>query len=157
MRTLLAASLAVLALSGCMPKKIPGTDIEDTSESRAVLDVVNKYRVAVEQKNTQAIIDLADESFRDDGGSASPDDDLDYKSLYTALPARFNRIDDIRLSLDVRKLEFDEAQKAVRVSYQYTITFKMPTLSQKSQTETDLKQMALKQVGDKGWKIVSGI
>lgn len=158
MRSLAAAlSLALLLGSACMPKKLPGTDIDDNSETRAVLDVANTYRVAVEAKDAQAIIALADPSFRDDGGSANPDDDLDYKSLSTALPARFARIDDVRLSLDVRKMEFDEAQNSVRVSYQYTISFRMPGLTGKSQSETDLKQMTMKRTGDNTWHITSGI
>lgn len=159
MRSLAAAVLALtmLLVSACMPKKLPGTDIDDNSETRAVLDVANKYRIAVEQKDAQAIIALADPSFRDDGGSASPDDDLDYKTLSTALPARFSRIDDVHLSLDVRKMDFDDQQQTVRVSYQYTISFKMPGLSQKSQSETDLKQMTMKREGDNVWRITSGI
>ena len=68
MRTLIPlVTLLVLALTGCMPKKIPGTDLDDTSETRAVIDVMQKYRVAVEAKDTGAILKLTDESFRDDG------------------------------------------------------------------------------------------
>ncbi len=158
MRKLAAAALAltVLLVSACMPKKLPGTDIDDNTDTRAVLDVANRYRMAVEQKDAQAIIALADPSFRDDGGSASPDDDLDFKSLYTALPARFSRIDDVHLSMDVRKMDFDEVLETVKVSYQYTISFRMPSLSSKATSETDLKQMTMKRV-NKAWKITSGI
>ena len=146
-----------LALSACMPHKIPGTDIDDTSDTRAVLDVVNRYRQAVEQRNTQAIIDLADESFRDDGGSSTPEDDLDYKSLYTVLPGRFQKVDEVHLDVNVRKIEFDEGQKLARVTYTYTMSFKMPSISDRSQTESDIKQMTLTRVGDKDWRITSGI
>ena len=45
---LLAAVLA-LALTGCSPKKIPGTDLDDTSETRAVIDVLQKYRDSFEE------------------------------------------------------------------------------------------------------------
>jgi len=122
-----------------------------------VLDVVNRYRQAVEQKNTQAIIDLADESFRDDGGSSTPEDDLDYKSLYTVLPGRFQKVEDVRLDVNVRRIEFDDAQKLARVTYTYTMSFKMPSISDRSRTESDIKQMTLTRVGDKDWRITSGI
>jgi hypothetical protein len=150
----LTGCLAVLA--GCSTKKIPGTDIDDTSETRAILDVLTKYRSAVELRNPQALLELADESFRDDGGSAAPDDDLDYRSLHTSLPARMLRFDDIRLDVNVRKVEFDEAQTNAKVTYTYTMSFRMPQYTSRTQSETDIKQMFLKR-GAAGWKITSGI
>lgn len=152
--------IGLVALSGCM-RKIPGTEIDDTADSRAILDVMTAYRAAVEQRNPQAIIDLADPNFRDDGGSANPDDDLDYTTLYTSLATRFQRIEDVRLDMNVRRMEFDEGTAAARVTYPYTLSFKMPTLSGRTQTDTDIKQMLLKRTEETGgkarWRIVSGI
>lgn len=159
MRSILLA-VGLVALAGCM-KKIPGTEIDDTSDSRAILDVMTAYRAAVEQRNAQAIIDLADPAFRDDGGSSGPDDDLDYSTLYTSLATRFQRIEDVRLDMNVRRMEFDEATNGARVTYTYTLSFKMPTLSGRTQTDTDIKQMLLKRSdesnGKARWRIVSGI
>jgi hypothetical protein len=159
MRTKLLV-LGLVALSGCL-RKIPGTEIDDTADSRAILDVMTAYRAAVEQRNPQAIIDLADPNFRDDGGSATPDDDLDYSTLYTSLANRFQRIEDVRLDMNVRRMEFDEGTSAARVTYTYTLSFKMPTLSGRTQTDTDIKQMLLKRTEETGgkarWRIVSGI
>jgi hypothetical protein len=152
--------VGVLALVGCA-KKIPGTEIDDTSDSRAILDVMTAYRAAVEQRNAQAIINLADPAFRDDGGSSNPDDDLDYSTLYTSLASRFQRIEDVRLDMNVRRMEFDPDTSAARVTYTYTLSFKMPTLSTRNQTDTDIKQMVLKRgpdgEGKARWRIVSGI
>lgn len=159
MRSILLV-VGLVALAGCM-KKIPGTEIDDTSDSRAILDVMTAYRSAVEQRNAQAIIDLADPAFRDDGGSSGPDDDLDYSTLYTSLATRFQRIEDVRLDMNVRRMEFDESTNGARVTYTYTLSFKMPTLSGRTQTDTDIKQMLLKRSdesnGKARWRIVSGI
>jgi hypothetical protein len=153
-----ALLLLVLAVSlGCMAKKIPGTDIDDTSDTRGVVETLNKYRAAVEKKDSNELIGLFDESFRDDGGTSSADDDLDFARLRTALPQRFERWEDIRLDMNVRKVEFDEGSANARVTYTYTVSFRMPSLSQKTQTETDIKQMTLKRVSRDGWKITSGI
>lgn len=154
-RWVLLAALA-LAASGCGARKIPGTEIDDTTDTRAVLDVVNAYRQAVEQRNAQALLALADESFRDDGGSANPEDDLDYRALGTTLPARLDKIRDIRLDVTVRRIEFDDDAMRARVTYSYQLSFKMPEYTGRSQTETDIKQMTLRRV-EKGWKITSGI
>jgi hypothetical protein len=155
--SLLTAVVAVaLVAPGCTPKKLPGTEIDDTSDTRAVIDVVNAYRQAVEKRNSDAIIALADPSFRDDGGSANPEDDLDYKSLFTLLPARLEKIRDVRLDVTVRKIEFDEDALKARVTYSYQLSFKMPDYTNRAQTEGDIKQMTLKRV-ESGWKITSGI
>jgi hypothetical protein len=157
MRQVIPGLLLALAMSGCMPHKLAGTDIDDTSDTRAVLDVVNLYRAAVERRNAQAVIDLTDESFRDDGGSVNPDDDLDYKALYTVLPGRLLKLRDVKLDLTVRRIEFDDDSKKARVTYSYQLTFKVPEYTPRTQTENDIKQMTLKRVGENAWKITSGI
>lgn len=158
MRTLLIpTALLVLALTGCAPKKIPGTDLDDTTETRAVIDVLQKYRDAVEKKNIDALTKLADESFRDDGGSSTPDDDLDYASLAPKLSARMSKVADLKLDVTVRRIEFDSEGKVARVTYSYQLSFRMPEYSGRTQSENDIKQMMLKRVGDQEWKITSGI
>lgn len=153
----LAAALLALALTGCAPKKIPGTDLDDTTETRAVIDVLQKYRQAVEAKNMDALVKLADPSFRDDGGSTNPDDDLDYDSLPGKLAARMAKVSELKLDVTVRRIEFDSEEKVARVTYSYQLSFKMPEYSSRAQSENDIKQMLLKRVGDQEWKITSGI
>ncbi len=152
----LVAVLA-LALAGCSPKKIPGTDLDDTSDTRAVIDVLQKYRQAVEAKNTQALQQLADESFRDDGGSSAPEDDLDFATLPAKVAQRLAKISELKLDVTVRRIEFDDDAKMARVTYSYQLSFKMPEYSSRTQSENDIKQMLLKRVGDQEWKITSGI
>lgn len=157
MRTLLPFVILALAITGCMPKKIPGTELDDTTDTRAVIDVLQKYRVAVESKNADAIIKLTDPSFRDDGGSSSPDDDLDYGSLGARLGARLAKVSDLKLDVTIRRIEFDTEGTVARVTYSYQMSFRMPEYSSRTQSENDLKQMLLKRVGDQEWKITSGI
>jgi hypothetical protein len=152
-------SLVVLAaaLSGCAVKKVPGTDIDDTSTTRDVLDVMRKYRIAFEQERTTDIVALTDESFRDNGGSADPDDDHDYARLPSKLDVLFSKVEDVRLEMSVRKVEYDEEETAVRVTYNYTLSFRTPEYAQRPHSDTDIKQMTLKRIGPNAWKITSGI
>jgi uncharacterized membrane protein YheB (UPF0754 family) len=151
-----AVALA-LGLSGCMPKKIPGTEIDDTSDTRAVMALFQEYRKAVEGRDAKTIIGLCDESFSDDGGSADPDDDMVYSSLAKDLPERFARVQDVRLEMSIRKIELNEDATIARVTYSYTLTFRMPKYTSRGQSETDLKQMTLRRIDEKTWKITSGI
>lgn len=150
-------ALVAFSLTACTAKKIPGTDIDDTGETRLILDVMTKYRTAVEARNSEEIIKLVDTTFRDDGGSSLPDDDLDYASLPVKLPARLLKLDDVRLDITVRKVEFDEHEDNAKVTYTYSMSFRTPQYSSKTQTETDIKQMFFHRAGEKTWKIISGI
>ncbi len=157
MRNLIAV-LAVLALStGCAAKKIPGTEVDDTDDTRAILAVMDAYRHAYERRDAQGIYELADPTFKDDGGSADPGDDLEYSTLTTRLPEKFKHVDELKLEINVRKIEFEKDPVFARSTYNYTLSFKMPQHNNKTQSEGDIKQMHFKRVGDKQWKIVSGI
>lgn len=155
-RGLLLAATLVVAV-GCTPKKIPGTDLDDSDDTRAILDVMEKYRVALEKRDAQSIIGLADESFKDDGGSANPDDDYNYHDLYTKLPETLKRLGDIRLEFNVRKIELSEDTTSARATFTYTQSYMMPGLQAKKQSDTEIKQMILKKVDKGTWKIVSGV
>lgn len=156
-RPLVLFALGVLAL-GCTPKKIPGTDINDNDDTRAILNVIESYRLAVEKKDAPTIVMLADQTFRDDGGTTNPDDDLDYETLGAVLADRLQKFQDVKLEINVRKIEFDETGAHARAVYTWSSTFKLPGLSSKSQTEGEIKQMAFIRADKKApWKIVSGI
>lgn len=155
-RGLLLAVTLVVAV-GCAPRKIPGTELDDTDDTRAILDVMEKYRVALEKRDAQSIISLADESFKDDGGSANPDDDYNYHDLYTKLPETLKRLGDIRLEFSVRKIELSEDTSSARATFTYTQSYLMPGLQAKKQSDTEIKQMILKKVDKGTWKIVSGV
>lgn len=158
-RLSIAVALTAVTLTSlaCTPKKIPGTELDDNDDTRAILDVMEKYRVALEKRDSQAIISLADESFKDDGGSANPDDDYNYQDLYTKLPDTLKRLGDIRLELNVRKIELSEDTSSARATFTYTQSYLMPGLQSKKQSDTEIKQMIFKKSGDNTWKIVSGV
>jgi hypothetical protein len=162
-RRLLMVSLAVgvgLGATGCTPKKIPGTDINDNDDTRAILDVIEAYRRAYEKKDSQTIVALLDESFRDDGGSSTIADDIEYKTANAKLDTLFNAAEDIRLDVSVRKIEFDDKMQKARAVYTWSSTFRLPTLTTRPQNESEIKQMTFKRPDAKkktAWRITSGI
>jgi len=150
----LCAAAAVATLAGCMPRRLPGTDIEDTPDSRAVLDVLTAYTRAMEARNADAILRLVSPSFRDDGGTGSPQDDLDAQQLRQVLPARLSRVEDLRLDITVKKMNFTE--DTAEVVYFYHSSFRVPAYSNKPKNESGLKKMELRKE-DGSWKLLSGI
>ena len=159
MKTIIPLLVLTLLLGACSTKKIRGTEIDDNDDTRGILAVMEEYRKAVESKNAQTIVDLSDVSFRDDGGSAAPDDDLEYSQLFTVLPARLSKMDDIKLEIAVRKIQIDRELGTASATYTYNTTFRLPGLNPKQQTETEIKQMTftLSDKAKRQWKITSGI
>ena len=73
--------IPLLLTAACASKRIPGTELEDTDDTRAILAVMERYRSALEAKDAKAIQGLVSEAFREDGGTETPDDDLTYANL----------------------------------------------------------------------------
>jgi hypothetical protein len=151
-----AFALLLIALSACSPKLIPGTEIQDTEDTRALLLIMEKFRSALENKDVKALVALTAPTFRDQSGTPDPDDDLDAAHLESQLTNRLAKIQDIHVEIDVRKIDVEE--KEARIIYYYTVTFRPKVAGAKAERDADLKQMVLVREG-KGadWKINTGI
>ncbi len=97
----IALTCAALAPSGCASKvqSIPGTPIPDSEVNRGIVDTVEQYRLAVERKDTSALMLMASKSYWEDGGTPTGGDDYGYDGLRAVLSTRFQRANDIRYSL----------------------------------------------------------
>ncbi|AKQ67607.1 hypothetical protein A176_004519 [Myxococcus hansupus] len=142
-------------LAACAPKRIPGTDIVDNSDTRAILGVMEQYRAALEARDAQGIQALISPSFQDDGGTPSdPSDDLDAKNLGAYLERVLPRIQGPRIELSVRRIQVgDNVAAAI---YYWNASWRMPSLHSRAMKESELEQMVLRKE-DGTWKIVSGI
>jgi ketosteroid isomerase-like protein len=145
--------LALIPLA-CSPKRIPGTEINDTDDTRAILGVVEKYRRAVENRDADGVMALVDETFSDDAGTASAGDDLDYARLRAELPHHLAKLDGVRIDMDVRQVDVE--QDLAQVVYNYNASFRLPKLTAKAQNSSDIERMTLRRTAG-GWKIISGI
>jgi hypothetical protein len=148
-RTLLA--LLLLTAAGCGPHRIPGTDLEDTGDTRAIIDVMTKYNQALEARDTTGILALVDPAFRDNAGTLTPEDDIDLERLRTVLPQRLAKLQDVAVRIEIKTIDV-KGDRATAV-YTWVSQFK---LGGKSMTESDIKRMEFKRESD-GWKILSGV
>ena len=152
-RHLLAAA-AVLVNLACAPRLIPGTDIERTDDTEAIIELMEQYRRAVEGRDAEGMMALVSPDFRDNAGTSTPDDDLSFQSLPEALRNRFQKIDDVHLDIDVRDIEV--AKDDASAVYYYSLRWRMPGLSNNAHNAAELKRMEFKRA-EGVWKIVSGI
>jgi hypothetical protein len=153
-RLLVSSALVATLAASCAAHKIPGTEIDDTDDTRSLLALIDRYRTAVEQRDAAAITRLVAPDFQDDGGTPQADDDLDTRNLLEALTARFARIANVRLDVDVREVKVEKSTASA--VYYYTLRYETPGLSDKTQSASEIKRMEFRRV-DGEWRITSGI
>ncbi|NPC73110.1 nuclear transport factor 2 family protein [Corallococcus sp. AB004] len=150
------ALCAVFFLAACAPKRIPGTELEDTGETRAILSVMEKYRAALEARDAKAIQALVSPKFRDDGGTPDdPSDDLTAVNLESHLRSLFQKLQNPKVDFNIRRVEFREDDVALAIYY-WNASWRMPGLNARPQSDSELEQMVFQKVGG-DWKILSGI
>ncbi len=141
----------LLALAGCGARRIPGTDLEDTGDTRAIIDVIARYNSALEARDANGILALVDPAFRDNAGTLTPDDDIDLQRLKTVLPGRLAKLQDVAVRIEIKTIDV----KGDRASAVYTWVSQFK-LGGKPMTESDIKRREFKREAD-GWKILSGV
>ncbi len=156
MKVRLLSTLSLTMLVACGARRIPGTDIEDNDDTRAILQIMEQYRSAIEARDAQGVLRLVSVSFKDDGGTSRPEDRMDYADLQKKLPVELAKLDDVKLDINVRKIEIQSGTNTASAVYTYNLTFRMPRLNNKPQSESEIKKMWFKRDGGL-WKIASGI
>jgi hypothetical protein len=147
-------TVPLLLLSACAARQIPGTQIADTDDSRAILAIMERYRTALEAKDAKAIQALVSEDFKEDSGTETPDDDLTYANLPDHMNALFQRLDNPKVDISVRRVDVqDDTATAI---YYWNASWRLPTLTSRPQSDSELEQMVFKRVNGE-WKITSGI
>jgi ketosteroid isomerase-like protein len=158
MTTRSAAPLALamaLAAAACSPKRIPGTEIPDNDDTRALVALVEKYQAAAEARDAAAVLALVSPAYLDDAGTPDPSDDLDYGLLAKALPVDLARVSGVRMQLQIRdiRVEGDRAQVYVRYDARYRVATRAGEVAK---AQADVSRLVM--VRERGaWKIVSGL
>jgi hypothetical protein len=154
---IIAATLAVIVCAACSHNTIPGTNIPDRPENRAVLDVVAAYKAAMEARDPDALLSLAAPNYFDKGDPTkmSSTGPLDYGSLRREIPDDFKDVKSIHLDITVRdvQVEGDKAHVDYYAVLRYAVT--VPT-GEKWFSEADDARMRLVRISGR-WKIASGL
>ncbi|HEY7724986.1 MAG TPA: nuclear transport factor 2 family protein [Anaeromyxobacteraceae bacterium] len=153
-RSLLAAAL-LTGLAGCSPRRIPGTEIPDTADTRAIVGLLDRYRQAVERRDPAAVLALVSGGYFDDAGTPDPADDLDRTTLEKVLPQDLGRLASVRFDVRVNdvRVDGDRAEAFLRFDARYRITTRGGEVPK---AQTDVSRVVL--VREKaGWRIASGL
>ena len=123
--TTLAALTALFAV-GCARDVIPNTDVADSAENREVVQFVERYRHAMEERDVSALLALVSARYYDDNGTPVGTDDIDVEGLRAKLAAFHERVLAVRYEIRYRRVTFTTNDR-VLVDYTYTGSFRVAT------------------------------
>jgi hypothetical protein len=151
-----ALALTFAQLLGCGGSLIPNTDVPDSAENRRIVDFVEQYRLAMEERNPAHILALVSRDYYDDNGTPSTDDDVDYAALQEQLLRLTEDILEVRYEMRYRRVVFRADRVLVDVTY--TGRFKTRTAEGERWTRR-LADNRLEMVLDGGgaYRILSGL
>jgi hypothetical protein len=154
-RTAFLLSAAIVVLAACAPPRIPGTEIIDNRENRAVYEVVRTYQQALERRDAPAILALVSPDYFDNAGTPEPGDDMDRARLEKSLPADLAKLEGVRLEVTIRRIDVQGDVATAEVFYEQYYRVQTPS-GMVPRRDSDLHQIHLKKV-EGAWKISSGL
>lgn len=151
MRNLLALSLL---LAACSHNMIAGTNIPDDPQTRAVLEVLNKYKEGMEERSAPAVLALTAKDYYDTSRVNRP---IDYAALQKELPVDLGKLTGVRLELTIKDVKVDGAKANVDYFQVLRYAVKLPDGSEKWEpAQSDDARMKFVNA-DGVWKIAAGL
>lgn len=155
---LAAATLAALALAtACATGQIDGTSIPDTEDNRAIYDVVEAYREAVEQRDVKLIAALVSPRyFENSSTTASDEDDYGFEALREkVLPLLQDNIKAVQYRIRLTRIEV-EGERG-HADYEFWLKFLYSEGGREGwRVENDFNRLEFLK-GPDGWKISGGL
>ncbi|MBI5529849.1 MAG: hypothetical protein HY897_26290 [Deltaproteobacteria bacterium] len=157
---ILLALASVGLLFACEPKVIPGTQIQDTPETRSLATlVVEKYRRAMEAREADTIAGMCSPRFHETGGTPGAEDDYNLDGLKKRLAEKFKRIKAMTLDIVLIDINIDEEKQpnTAAVKYHYFLKYLVEfPHEEKWETQSEDAQM-LFTLENAEWKVTSGL
>lgn len=154
-RTVILAVAAALGATACSPRLLPGTQIEDRGENRAIYLVLGQYKAAMEKKDAAGVLALVAPDYYDNAGTPNPDDDKDAAGLAQTLPVDLAKLETVKVELTLRRITVKDGEAEVEVFYDAWYRVKTPT-SVVPRRDSDVHRMKLKKL-DGSWRFTSGL
>ncbi len=149
------ALLACLLAAACSHATIPGTNIRDNPENRAVLDVFGRYKQALEARDANAILGLTAPGYSDPGDPARGIGPTDRQGLQEKLKADLAKVLGVRLEATIKDLAVKD--DTARLDYFQVLRYAIAgDTGEKWKSESDDARMRFVRVNGE-WKIASGL
>ncbi len=154
MKTTRLALLLALA-AACAPRLLPGTDVKETKDTRAIYDVIQKWVDAMNARDVPGVLSVVAPDYFDDAGTPDPSDDLDRGKLEKALTDDLAKVEGSKLAVTIRRI--DPTGDTATAELYYDSYYRVQTPSGPvPRRDSDVYRLKLKKEGG-AWKITSGL
>jgi hypothetical protein len=151
---LLCAALAT-ASACATARTIPGTTVVDNKQNREILDLCERYRHALEDRDGSQLLAMAHPQYYEDSGTPKADDDYGYEGLKDVLAKRLAAVRAIRYNIEYRKI--DVSGSHAKVDIRYDASFQLATeMGDRWERKQNDKRIELENDGRR-WMIISGM
>ena len=134
---------------------IPGTKVPDSRINREILDVCEKYRHALEDRDSATLLTLAHPNYYEDSGTPKGDDDYGYEGLKEVLSKRLAALKTVRYNIEYRKVAIEGHHALVDI--RYDASFQLATeMGDRWERKQNDKRLELENDG-KRWLIIAGM
>lgn len=147
--------LLLLALSlACAPRLLPGTEIRDDADTRAIASLLETYRQAMEKRDPQAVLQMVAPQYFDNSGTPDPADDVDRAGLEKRLE-ELSKVTALRMQLTVRDIRVKGDTGDAEVFFDQFYRVATPN-GEVARHDADVHRMTLKKI-DGAWRFTSGL
>jgi hypothetical protein len=155
-RLVMALSSLLMLGGGCATVNlIPGTKVADTRANREILDICERYRHAMEERDATTLLSLAHPDYYEDSGTPNANDDYGYDGLRDVLQRRLSALKTLRYNIEYRKVSV-EGRRAL-VDIRYDASFQLATeMGDRWERKMNDKRIELENDG-KRWLIIAGM
>jgi hypothetical protein len=164
--TIIAVLVAVAATSGCARRggAIPGTKIANDEVNQKIIEAIEAYRIALEERDAEKLMLMASPSYWEDRGTVESTDDYGIDILRIVLQGRLQLATDVRYSMRydrIRRVCPGEALERgcrAHVEVQIDASFTVPDArgAPFRKDMRDQNELVLEWTGEK-WLFVSGM
>jgi hypothetical protein len=134
---------------------IPGTKVPDTKPNREVLEVCERYRHALEDRDAATLLAMAHPNYYEDSGTPNGSDDYGYDGLRDVLQKRLGALKTVRYNIEYRAIAITGHH--ANVDIRYDASFQLATeMGDRWERKQNDKRIELENDG-KRWLIIAGM
>ena len=154
MRTLTFALICVSAAS--CAKTIAGTDIRDTEENRAILEVLGELRASMQERNAEKILARISTEYFENMGTIDQSDDFGYQKFATEiLPKTLEATEEFYVDFEIHDVVVNGKKAHADIRFASRAKINMPAgASWDSQREFNRIEL---QKEEGRWLVIAGL
>jgi len=148
--------LLLLGSMACAHTYIAGTDVPDTDDNRAIMEVLLSYKKALEARDVNGILGLISKKYFEDNGTPDQSDDYGYEQLSTKiLPEALAATKEMYADFQVHVVEVDGDKAHADIRYDSRARLDLPS-GALWDSHREFNRVEFEREGGK-WVIVSGL